>query len=53
MLVERLTHYFRTYKMVDGEDESTYVREVYGRERAHAVVDAAIQDYTRVFGHVR
>lgn len=53
VLVERLTHYFRTYKMVDGEDESTYVREVYGRERAHAVVDAAIQDYTRVFGHVR
>lgn len=54
VLVERLTHYFRTYKMVDEEEDgSTYVREVYGRDRAQAVVNAAIKDYTLVFGHVR
>jgi inorganic pyrophosphatase len=53
VLVERLTHYFRTYKMAEGEEECTYVREVYGRERAQQVVKAAIEDYTRVFGHVR
>ena len=51
VLVERLVHYFRTYKMVDGEEKSTYVREVYGRENAHLVVEASIQDYQQVYGH--
>ena len=53
VFVERLTHYFGTYKMVDGESDETYVREVYGRERAHQVVNAAINDYVTVYGNVR
>jgi inorganic pyrophosphatase len=53
VIVERLSHYFRTYKMVEAEEDCTYVREVYGRDHAHAVVRAAIQDYTQVFGQVK
>ncbi|MEE4194937.1 MAG: inorganic pyrophosphatase [Anaerolineae bacterium] len=52
VLVERLTHYFRTYKMVEGEEECTYVRELYNRERAQEVVNAAITDYTEFFGRI-
>ena len=53
VFIERLTHYFGTYKMVDGESGETYVREVYGRDRAHEVVTAAINDYVTVYGNVR
>lgn len=53
VLVERLTHYFRTYKMADGEEEATYVREVYDAKHAHAVVEAAIKDYQQVYGHAQ
>lgn len=50
VLVERLTHYFRTYKMVEGEEDSTYVREVNGPERAFEVVRSAMEDYHDTFG---
>ena len=50
VMVERLSHYFRTYKMVEGEEDSTFVREVYGAAQAHAVVQASIEDYLQVYG---
>ncbi|NSW54314.1 MAG: inorganic pyrophosphatase [Anaerolineae bacterium] len=50
VLVERLSHYFRTYKMVEGEEDCTYVRSIYGAETAHAVVQASIEDYQLVYG---
>ena len=38
-LVQRLIHYFLTYKMSpQGESPSTEVTEVYGREEAHEVI---------------
>ena len=49
-LVERLTHYFRTYKMIEGEEDSTYVREVYGAEHARQVVKASLDDYQALYG---
>ena len=49
-LVERLRHYFGTYKMRPGEASKVTVREVYGRERAYGVVNAALADYTERFG---
>jgi inorganic pyrophosphatase len=49
VLVDRLRHYFGTYKMAPGKPSSVTVREVYGRERACAVVEAAIADYTEHF----
>jgi len=44
-LVERLQHYFQTYKMRPGEAAGTSVRRVYGAEHARGVVLAAMQDY--------
>ncbi|MBN2047904.1 MAG: inorganic pyrophosphatase [Anaerolineaceae bacterium] len=50
VLVERLSHYFRTYKMVEGEENCTYVNGVFGAEDAYQVIQASIEDYQQVFG---
>jgi inorganic pyrophosphatase len=53
-LVDRLRHYFGTYKMRGpATPSSVVVHEVYGRERAEAVVEAAIADYLELFGKER
>ncbi|MSR18677.1 MAG: inorganic pyrophosphatase [Phycisphaerales bacterium] len=43
--VERLLHYFSTYKLRVGEAPTTTIRDIYGRERALQVVEAALADY--------
>lgn len=48
-LVERLQHYFLTYKMRPGEKPSVAVRQIYGVERARQVVQAAMQDYRQAY----
>ena len=48
-LVERLQHYFATYKLTPGGANNVVVREVYGRERAQQVVEAAAADYRERF----
>ncbi len=50
VLVERLRHYFATYKLVPGEEADVSVDEAYGREHALAVVRAALEDYAEEFG---
>lgn len=50
VLVERLRHYFGTYKLVPGKENLTYIESVYGMERAIEVVKAAIADYDETFG---
>jgi inorganic pyrophosphatase len=45
LLIERLQHYFITYKMLPGKKSHVEVEEAYGRDRAHQVVQAAIEDY--------
>ncbi|MDX1502792.1 MAG: inorganic pyrophosphatase [Thermoanaerobaculia bacterium] len=45
ILVERLQHYFETYKMVPGRTPSVSVEKVYGAEHALRVVQASIADY--------
>ena len=45
VLVERMKHYFSTYKMVPGEDPNVSLEQVYGRDRAFEVVQASIDDY--------
>lgn len=49
-LVERLRHYFATYKMVPGEPSPVVVQEVYDAAHAWQVVSAAIEDYQAEFG---
>lgn len=43
-MVDRLEHYFLTYKMVPGQDPVS-IEERYGRDHAQAVVTAAMNDY--------
>ena len=50
VLVERLRHYFSTYKMVHGEPHHVVVERVYGREEAEHVVRAAMDDYIEEYG---
>lgn len=50
VLVERLEHYFLTYKLVPGEAQHSRISGVYGREHALRVVRAAMEDYTAAFG---
>ena len=48
-LVERLQHYFLTYKMRPGEQPTVKVQQIYGVERARTVVNAAIEDYREAY----
>lgn len=50
ILVERLRHYFSTYKLVPGSPDEVYVEGVYERTHALKVVEAAIEDYVHHFG---
>ena len=50
ILVERLRHYFSTYKLVPGEPTAFSILGTYGAEHAQAVVRAAIEDYTEEYG---
>jgi len=45
VLVERLQHYFLTYKLVPGQRAVARIRKVYGRAHALKVVRAAMADY--------
>lgn len=51
-IVQRLRHYFTTYKILPGEPESydVSIDDTYGRERAEDVIKAAMLDYGDEFG---
>jgi inorganic pyrophosphatase len=50
VLVERLQHYFLTYKLVPGRRGTpARIAKVYGRSHAHKVVRAAMADYVDHF----
>jgi inorganic pyrophosphatase len=50
VLVERLQHYFLTYKLVPGQRSHARIAKVYGLDHARKVVRAAIEDYEDNFG---
>ena len=50
VLVERLRHYFETYKLVPGRSDPVTIEKVYGRAHGLKVVEAAIADYAEHFG---
>lgn len=49
VLVERLQHYFLTYKLVPGQRAKARIASVYGRVHALKVVRAAMRDYDDTF----
>jgi inorganic pyrophosphatase len=52
VLVERLQHYFATYKLVPERPNQVRIEQVYGREQSLKVVEASIRDYEAAFGHL-
>jgi len=50
VLVDRLRHYFSTYKMLTPGDAKVLIDTPYGREHAERVVEAALADYEEEFG---
>src|SRR5262249_26340832 len=44
-LLDRLTHYFATYKLIPGVHTNVRIEKSYHREHAEAVVQAALDDY--------
>lgn len=49
VLIERLQHYFLTYRLVPGEKPQVDIAKVYGRAHAEKVVQAAMDDYVDTF----
>jgi inorganic pyrophosphatase len=50
-LVNRLKHYFLTYKNIPGaESNSVEITHVYGAEEAHEVIRRSLEDYRNMFG---
>jgi inorganic pyrophosphatase len=50
VLVERLRHYFLTYKLEPAGDPRVQISPAYGRDHAFAVIEAARADYADAFG---
>jgi inorganic pyrophosphatase len=50
VLVERLRHYFATYKLVPERKSPVVIEHEYGRAHALKVVRAAMRDYEKTFG---
>jgi inorganic pyrophosphatase len=50
VLIERLEHYFLTYKLVPGQQAKASIEKVYGQKHALRVVKAAMADYKEKFG---
>lgn len=49
-LIERMRHYFMTYKLVPGEESQVTIGPAYGFDHAKQVIQAAIDDYETEFG---
>jgi inorganic pyrophosphatase len=49
VLIERLQHYFLTYKLVPGQRAQARITSIYGRSHAFKVVRAAMADYDEKF----
>lgn len=50
ILVERLRHYFSTYKLIPGTQKQMIIEKAYNCDHALQVVEAAIEDYNDDYG---
>ena len=49
-MIDRLVHYFLTYKALPGNEPSVSIDRRYGKDHALAVVEASIADYEEHYG---
>ncbi|MBP9682054.1 MAG: inorganic pyrophosphatase [Bacteriovorax sp.] len=50
VIIDRMRHYFLSYKTIPGEPIKMQIESVYGAEEAYRVVQAGIEDYNFHFG---
>jgi inorganic pyrophosphatase len=51
VLIERLRHYFGTYKLIPGKDQNdVYVQGIFDAEHAYKIIEASRKDYEEMFG---
>lgn len=50
VIVERLRHYFSTYKQIFGQAHNTTIEDVYDVDHAFKVINASLEDYIEEFG---
>jgi inorganic pyrophosphatase len=50
ILIERLRHYFSTYKMIPGQKSRLSVERAYSYEHALKVIEATMDDYEEKYG---
>lgn len=50
ILIERLRHYFSTYKLIPDHKSIISIEKMYGRGHAYEVVNASLKDYQEKFG---
>jgi inorganic pyrophosphatase len=50
VLIERLRHYFSTYKLLPGHESEISIESIYDVDHAIQVVEAALADYVEEFG---
>lgn len=49
LVVNRLKHYFLTYKDLPGTERDCEITHTYGREEAYVVIEASMEDYRQKF----
>ena len=52
MVVDRVRHFFLTYKDLDGGAKNVEITHVYGKEEAFEVIKLASEDYNNTYGDV-
>ena len=50
LLIERLNHYFLTYKLIHGTAPSATIESVFGASHAHEIIQASLDDYVEEYG---
>lgn len=50
VMIERLRHYFLTYKLIPGEKSKVQIDQIYDKDHALQVVEASILDYEDEYG---
>ena len=51
LVIDRVRHFFLTYKDLDGAAKNVEITHVYGREEAYEVIQKATEDYASKFGN--
>lgn len=53
MVIDRVRHFFLTYKDLDGAAKNVEITHVYGKQEAFEVIKRASQDYTNKYGNMQ